>query len=363
MNLLPVARRVKIRISSGGSSHADLDSLLRRFCLSDLAPLMADGRLGRWLIQIGEPAKAAVLESAGTINLNDPESVSSFLHVFFDFDSISDLATEWINRGLEVNIKSLLLPELLKDNQDLALMFAERDFSCAQPSHIELWNRVLPALEPNDAESAIKLAAYLQTLGHQGCAKKVMMKFSADEKVKKIVDRAVAENVLNELKFWLTNIRLVRVYRPNLRLDSNESSEFINSALHTISEANRNYYSKNADDHGERYRPSILVGKDALSELMLSRHKGKYMLVFRLIVSLCKMQFFDKQGSLTVGTIPGLPLLSDQRIEYSAVVDPRLRSFNSLSDFCRASFSAQISYIISETLVKRYEIYFDDEEQ
>ena len=362
MNLSPIARRVKIRISSGGTSHADLDSLLRRFSVADLSPLLADGRLTRWLIQIGEPAKAAALESFDRLDYNDADSITSFLHVFFEFESLYALASGWMERKVDVNLQSLLIPKLLIANQDLALLFAERDFAESRVQNIDLWNQVLPSIDPEDAESAIKLAAYLNTLGHPVRAKAVMKKFASDEKVKEIVDKAAAGKVLNELKYWLTNIRLMRVYRPNLRLDTDAESDFINSALQIISEANRNYYSKNADDHGERYRPSMLVGKDALTDLMISKHKGKYMLVFRLIVSLCKMQFFDKQGSLTIGTIPGLTMLSNQRIEYSAVVDPRLKVIKSLSDFSRATFSTQITYIVNETLVNNYEIYFDNEE-
>ncbi len=361
MNLSPIARRVKIRISSGGTSHADLDSLLRRFSVADLAPLVADGRLGRWLVQIDEPAKAAAIESFAGADFSQVETITSFLHAFFDFDSLDSLASKWKELGLETNLKNLLHARLLRENQALALAFAESDFGGEEVKNKELWNQVLPYLNPEDAESALKLAGYLETLSHTGRAKAVMKQFASDDKVKKIVEQTAARNILNELKFWLTNIRLIRPYRPNLKLDDEENTTFLNTALHTISLANRNYYSKRAEESGSRYWPSILVGQSDVLDLMQSRHKARYMKVVRLIAALCKMQFFDKGGSVSVGAIPGLPLLSHQGVVYSSTVKTRKKEIKTLDDFCHATFSAQIIYIVTETLVNNYQTYFDNE--
>lgn len=54
MKLEPIAKPIKIRIMIGGNEYSDLESVKRDFSIKDLFPLFKDGRLERWLKQIGE---------------------------------------------------------------------------------------------------------------------------------------------------------------------------------------------------------------------------------------------------------------------------------------------------------------------
>ena len=54
MKLEPKAKPIRIRIKLGNSEHSSLDSVKSNFSIKELYPLFKDGRLERWLEQIGE---------------------------------------------------------------------------------------------------------------------------------------------------------------------------------------------------------------------------------------------------------------------------------------------------------------------
>lgn len=64
MKLIPKARPVRIRISSGGMEHSSLMSLKEHFSLEDVMGLIANGSLARWLKQCGESDLASLIECA-----------------------------------------------------------------------------------------------------------------------------------------------------------------------------------------------------------------------------------------------------------------------------------------------------------
>ena len=64
MKLIPKARPVRIRISSGGMEHSSLVSLKEHFSLEDVMGLIANGSLTRWLKQCGESDLASEMECA-----------------------------------------------------------------------------------------------------------------------------------------------------------------------------------------------------------------------------------------------------------------------------------------------------------
>ena len=64
MKLIPKARPVRIRISSGGMEHSSLMSLKEHFSLEDVMGLIANGSLTRWLKQCGESDLASEMECA-----------------------------------------------------------------------------------------------------------------------------------------------------------------------------------------------------------------------------------------------------------------------------------------------------------
>ena len=54
MKLIPKAKPIRIRISSGGKEHSTLQSLLECFRVGDVRPLLENGVMLKWLNQIGE---------------------------------------------------------------------------------------------------------------------------------------------------------------------------------------------------------------------------------------------------------------------------------------------------------------------
>lgn len=54
MKLEPIAKPIRIRIKLGKSEFSSLDDVKRNFSIDELFPLFKDGRLERWLVQIGE---------------------------------------------------------------------------------------------------------------------------------------------------------------------------------------------------------------------------------------------------------------------------------------------------------------------
>ena len=54
MKLESYAKPIRIRIKLGDSEYSSLDSVKSHFSIKELYPLFKDGRLERWLMQIGE---------------------------------------------------------------------------------------------------------------------------------------------------------------------------------------------------------------------------------------------------------------------------------------------------------------------
>lgn len=93
MKLIPKAKPVRIRISSGGQEHSSLDTLLENFDIESLLPLYINGSLSRWLNQIGAfdiADKLCKLQISDIDNITDDE-LESFVRAFFN-DDISTVA-------------------------------------------------------------------------------------------------------------------------------------------------------------------------------------------------------------------------------------------------------------------------------
>jgi len=85
MKLEPIAKPIRIRIKLGNSEHSSLDSVKSNFSIKELYPLFKDGRLERWLEQIGEKQFAhrtgELSKQCGDENMKD---YILFLSLFFD---------------------------------------------------------------------------------------------------------------------------------------------------------------------------------------------------------------------------------------------------------------------------------------
>ena len=96
MRLEPIAKPIRIRIKLGKSEYSSLDSVKSNFSIEELFPLFKDGRLERWLMQIGE-----VQLAIDTNNLSkqcgdgDIEDYVKFLSLFFD--EVANSLTQYQN--------------------------------------------------------------------------------------------------------------------------------------------------------------------------------------------------------------------------------------------------------------------------
>lgn len=98
MKLEPIAKPIRIRIKLGDSEYSSLDSVKSNFSIKELFPLFKDGRLERWLMQIGE-----VQLARDTSNMSKQcgnggiEDYIKFLSLFFNEVAVS-LAQYKINK-------------------------------------------------------------------------------------------------------------------------------------------------------------------------------------------------------------------------------------------------------------------------
>lgn len=89
MKLEPIAKPIKIRIKIGDNEYSDLESVKRDFSIKDLFPLFKDGRLERWLKQIGENELAQKVgelsnQCRDKCEHDDGHAHIQFLSLFFD---------------------------------------------------------------------------------------------------------------------------------------------------------------------------------------------------------------------------------------------------------------------------------------
>lgn len=92
MKLEPTAKPIRIRIKLGNSEYSSLDSVKSNFSINELYPLFKDGRLERWLEQIGEKQFAhRTGELSKQCGNGDMKDYIQFLSLFFDevADSLS----------------------------------------------------------------------------------------------------------------------------------------------------------------------------------------------------------------------------------------------------------------------------------
>ena len=144
MKLIPKARPVRIRISSGGVEHLTLDSLKHHFDVSAIIPMINDGRLLRWLRQRGESAVAEMIEAADEIK--DTDVLKIFFPELKECKSELDMITKMHFMGLK---------------KDSAYMF-ERDYASDVDAIKKVyyliecdWQRILLNLSETNAEMAL----------------------------------------------------------------------------------------------------------------------------------------------------------------------------------------------------------------
>lgn len=101
MKLIPKAKPVKIRVMSGGKEHSSVESLKQHFDIDDVKMLL-DGRLARWLRQLGRNDLAASISEFSREKLDTKEGCLRFTKIFFGdelfdekYSSLSELAVYW----------------------------------------------------------------------------------------------------------------------------------------------------------------------------------------------------------------------------------------------------------------------------
>lgn len=101
MKLIPKAKPIRIRISSGGKEHSTLESLLDSFSIGDVRPLMENGMMLKWLNQIGESRLCAKIKSMSeNLNGEGKWSNSDIISIFFDSpDKLAEYAENVLLRS------------------------------------------------------------------------------------------------------------------------------------------------------------------------------------------------------------------------------------------------------------------------
>lgn len=96
MKLEPIAKPIRIRIKLGKSEFSSLDSVKNNFALEELYPLFLDGRLDRWLTQIGEDTFAREVKEMSTqCTEGSMRGYILFLSLFFDEVSLKGHRGNW----------------------------------------------------------------------------------------------------------------------------------------------------------------------------------------------------------------------------------------------------------------------------
>ena len=116
MKLIPKAKPIRIRISSGGKEHSTLQSLSECFRVGDVRPLLENGVMLKWLNQIGESKLYLKIKSmsegrTGTGKWSDSDILSLF------FDS-SDKLVEYAENAYLRSESSAL--DLLQEAAEMA---------------------------------------------------------------------------------------------------------------------------------------------------------------------------------------------------------------------------------------------------
>ncbi len=149
MQLTSQSKPIRIRVKSGGEEHSTLESLLNKFDVKDLLPLL-DGRLSRWLKQQGETAlatkvddfvakQATVLEALKNKTANDSDKYDVYYGIsslFFKDDfkklklsNINDLFEVWLSGSERPARLDILIKNLFRDFTDVNRFLNETSYS------------------------------------------------------------------------------------------------------------------------------------------------------------------------------------------------------------------------------------------
>lgn len=96
MKLEPIAKPIRIRIKIGQNEYSNLADVRNNFSVEELFPLFIDGRLERWLFQIGEQDLAEKVKALAE-ECDDSVSIVNnikFLSVFFDDIDYDDIVVD-----------------------------------------------------------------------------------------------------------------------------------------------------------------------------------------------------------------------------------------------------------------------------
>lgn len=144
MKLIPKARPVRIRISSGGVEHLTLDSLKHHFDVSAIIPMINDGRLLRWLRQRGESAVAEMIEAADEIK--DTDVLKIFFPELKECKSELDMITKMHFMGLKKDSVYLFERDYASDVDAIKKVYYLMECD---------WQRILLNLSETNAEMAL----------------------------------------------------------------------------------------------------------------------------------------------------------------------------------------------------------------
>ena len=208
MKLESYAKPIRIRIKLGDSEYSSLDSVKSHFSIKELYPLFKDGRLERWLMQIGESQLALrTSDLSKKCGDGDIKDYILFLSLFFNgiSDSLSSFQSgkEWsLNDFLSTlsvdQIKFIYAKTKEIDDIDLfgyikKVVSMENVFSIIEDPHLyhiydtSEWGIVLSGLAKTEADFK-KLFTFLERFSRNN---------PQPDKYKMIVSKFFSESVKN----------------------------------------------------------------------------------------------------------------------------------------------------------------------
>lgn len=207
MKLIPKAKPVKIRIMSGGKEHSSVESLKEHFDIDDVKMLL-DGRLARWLRQLGENDLAASVSEFSREKLDTKEGCVKFIKIFFGEDlfdkecsSLSELVSYWDLYKKEYEaVWSIILRQLLKSDKNAAIALYNKKKAILSK---EDWRSIFSYLQKNN-ENDSKLLNILDCMQNDDVNgnKRIGIERSSIEKKAESGNNFIPKN--NPVRFYIS---------------------------------------------------------------------------------------------------------------------------------------------------------------
>lgn len=232
MKLIPKAKPVKIRIMSGGKEHSSVESLRKHFDINDVKMLL-DGRLARWLRQLGENDLAASVSEFSCEALDSKEGCVKFIKIFFGEDlfdkecsTLFMLASYWdLYKKEYEKVWRIILRQLLKFDKDAAIALYKKKNAILSKEH---WRSIFSYLQKNNENDAelLNILDCMQNDDVNG-DKRIGIERSSIEKTAESGNNFIAKNTPIRFYISYTNQEVILKHIEHLFNNELESLSYL----------------------------------------------------------------------------------------------------------------------------------------